>query len=102
MAHGWSDYSPSRDSAWETQLTGILQSPAVAPSDTLKSCPVPGLLQAVTGFCGELELGPLLPNTSVLSSSLQYHWLVPYQPGLDILGTPVLNEALIQIPLLCE
>lgn len=43
--------------------------------------------------------GSLLPNTRVLSSSLQYHWLVPYQPGLDFLGTPVLNEALIQIPL---
>lgn len=44
----------------------------------------------------------LLSDTSALSSSLQYHWLVPYQPGLDFLGTPVLNEALIQIPLLCE
>lgn len=35
MAHGWWDYSPSRDSAWETQLTSILRSPAMAPSDTL-------------------------------------------------------------------
>lgn len=46
--------------------------------------------------------GPLLLNTSILSFSLQYHWLVPYQSGLDFLGTPVMNEALIQIPLLCE
>lgn len=97
MAHGWWDYSPSRDSAWETQLTGILRSPAMAPSDTLYLDCSRQWQDSVGNWSwatSPQHKYPLVLSSIPLASSLSA-W-----PRL--LGTPVMNEALIQIPLLCE